>query len=39
MKLKTNKMTEEELEALCQEDELYTQLWRRSLTTEQTNNI
>ena len=30
-------MSEEELELLCQEEEVYVQAWRSSLTEEQLN--
>ena len=33
------KMSEEELELLCQEDEVYAQAWRSSLTEEQLNQL
>ena len=33
------KMSEEELELLCQEDEVYAQAWRSSLTQEQLNQL
>jgi hypothetical protein len=33
------KMSEEELELLCQEDEVYVQAWRSSLTQEQLNQL
>ena len=33
------KMSEEELELLCQEDEAYVQAWRSSLTNEQLNQL
>jgi len=39
MNLKTNKMSEEELELLCQEEEAYVQAWRSSLTKEQLNQL
>jgi hypothetical protein len=39
MNLKTNKMSEQELELLCQEEEVYVQAWRSSLTQEQLNQL
>ena len=39
MNLKTNKMSEQELELLCQEEEIYVQTWRSSLTQEQLNQL
>jgi hypothetical protein len=39
MNLKTNKMSEQELELLCQEEEVYVQAWRSSLTEEQLNQL
>jgi len=32
-------MSEEELELLCQEEEVYVQAWRSSLTEEQLNHF
>ena len=32
-------MTDEEIELLCQEEELYIQSWRESLTTKQIKSI
>jgi len=32
-------MTDQELELLCEQDEMYTQLWRDSLTQEQIDSI
>ena len=32
-------MSEEELELLCQEDEVYAQAWRSSLTEEQLSQL
>ena len=32
-------MSEQELELLCQEEEIYVQAWRSSLTQEQLNQL
>ena len=32
-------MSEQELELLCQEEEVYVQAWRSSLTQEQLNQL
>jgi diphthamide biosynthesis methyltransferase len=39
MNIKTNKMTDQELELLCAEEEVYVQAWRSSLTEEQLNQL
>jgi hypothetical protein len=39
MNIKTNKMSEQELELLCAEEEIYVQVWRSSLTQEQLNQL
>jgi hypothetical protein len=33
------KMSDQELELLCQEEEIYVQAWRSSLTQEQLNQL
>lgn len=32
-------MTDQELELLCAEDEMYTQMWRNTLTQDQIESI
>ncbi len=39
MNIKTNKMSDQELELLCAEEEIYVQAWRSSLTEEQLNQL
>jgi len=39
MNLKTNNMSEQELELLCAEEEIYVQAWRSSLTEEQLTHL